>query len=62
MQKLEPITLEQLPVKTSFAVTINNAQRQPVKYDGVELTEVFFNGQLHVAKSRSDCGENHILY
>lgn len=44
----------QFPVQLAFALTINKAQGQSVKYVGVDLrTPVFGHGQLYVALSRA---------
>ena len=43
----------QFPIKLAYALTINKAQGQSVKYVGIDLrTEVFSHGQLYVAVSR----------
>ena len=43
----------QFPVKLVFALTVNKAQGQSVKYVGVDLMKpVFAHGQLYVALSR----------
>lgn len=43
----------QFPIKLAYALTINKAQGQSVKYVGIDLrTEVFSHGQLYVALSR----------
>ena len=44
----------QFPIRVAFAMTINKAQGQSVKYVGLDLqTPVFSHGQLYVALSRS---------
>jgi len=44
----------QFPVRLAFAMTINKAQGQSVKYVGLDLrTPVFAHGQLYVALSRA---------
>ena len=50
-----PIELSrrQFPVRLAFAMTINKAQGQSIKYVGIDLrTPVFSHGQLYVALSR----------
>ena len=43
----------QFPVRLAFAMTINKAQGQSIKYVGIDLcTPVFSHGQLYVALSR----------
>src|SRR5579859_2691326 len=43
----------QFPLRLAFAMTINKAQGQTLKYVGLSLTEpVFTHGQLYVALSR----------
>lgn len=43
----------QFPIKLAYAMTINKAQGQSVKYVGIDLrTPVFTHGQLYVALSR----------
>ena len=47
------IRRRQFPVRLAFAITINRAQGQSVKYVGVDLRiPVFAHGQLYVAMSR----------
>jgi hypothetical protein len=47
------IRRRQFPVRLAFAMTINRAQGQSVKYVGLDLrTSVFAHGQLYVAFSR----------
>lgn len=44
----------QFPVQLAFALTINKAQGQSVKYVGLDLhIPVFSHGQLYVALSRA---------
>ena len=44
----------QFPVRVAFALTINKAQGQTVRYVGIDLREpVFSHGQLYVALSRA---------
>ena len=52
----EPLLIElschQFPVCLAFAMTINKAQGQSIKYVGIDLcTPVFSHGQLYVALS-----------
>jgi ATP-dependent exoDNAse (exonuclease V) alpha subunit len=48
-----PLKRRQFPVHLAFAMTINKAQGQSVKYVGLNLrTPVFSHGQLYVALSR----------
>jgi ATP-dependent exoDNAse (exonuclease V) alpha subunit len=60
-----PFTLKrrQFPVRLSFAMTINKAQGQSLKYVGIHLiSPVFCHGQLYVALSRAtSCERIHIL-
>ena len=53
----------QFPVHLSFAMTINKAEGQSLKYVGIHLlSPVFCHGQLYVALSRATSPENiHIL-
>ena len=52
----------QLPVKLSFAITINKAQGQSLKVVGLKLDEqVFAHGQLYVGCSRVGNPENLYL-
>lgn len=53
----------QFPLRLAFAMTINKAQGQSVKYVGVHLVSpVFSHGQLYVALSRATSSEHvHIL-
>ena len=53
----------QFPVRLSFAMTINKAEGQSLKYVGIHLlSPVFCHGQLYVALSRATSSENiHIL-
>ncbi|KAI8528138.1 hypothetical protein RHMOL_Rhmol12G0127900 [Rhododendron molle] len=47
------MTRRQFPVRLAYAMTINKAQGQSVKFVGVDLrTPVFSHGQLYVALSR----------
>lgn len=49
----------QFPVRLAFAMTINKAQGQSVKYVGLDLRiPVFSHGQLYVALSRATSGRN----
>ncbi|KAF7372308.1 ATP-dependent DNA helicase [Mycena venus] len=44
----------QFPIRLAFAISINKAQGQSVKYVGIDLrTPVFSHGQLYVALSRA---------
>jgi ATP-dependent exoDNAse (exonuclease V) alpha subunit len=46
----------QFPVRLAFAMTINKAQGQSVKFVGLDLrVPVFSHGQLYVALSRATC-------
>lgn len=60
-----PFTLKrrQFPIRLSFAMTINKAQGQSLKYVGIHLlSPVFCHGQLYVALSRvTSCEHIHIL-
>lgn len=48
----------QFPVRLAFAMTINKAQGQSVKYVGLDLrVPVFGHGQLYVALSRTTSGQ-----
>jgi hypothetical protein len=56
-----PFTLKrrQFPVRLSFAMTINKAQGQSLKYVGIYLiSPVFGHGQLYVALSRATSSKN----
>ena len=56
-----PFTLKrrQFPVRLSFAMTINKAQGQSLKFVGIHLiSPVFCHGQLYVALSRASSSEN----
>ena len=57
------IKRRQFPVRLSFAMTINKAQGQSLKYVGIHLlSSVFCHGQLYVAFSRATSSENvHVL-
>ncbi|KAI8555142.1 hypothetical protein RHMOL_Rhmol05G0151400 [Rhododendron molle] len=47
------MTRRQFPVSLAYAMTINKAQGQSIKFVGVDLhTPVFSHGQLYVALSR----------
>lgn len=47
----------QFPAKLAFAMSINKAQGQSVKFVGLDLrVPVFSHGQLYVALSRATCG------
>ena len=49
----------QFPVRLAFALSINKAQGQSVRYVGIDLrTPVFSHGQLYVALSRATCSQN----
>lgn len=49
----------QFPIKLAFAITINKAQGQTMKFAGVDLTSpCFSHGQLYVACSRVSNGKN----
>lgn len=49
----------QFPVRLAFAMSINKAQGQTIKYCGVDLTEpCFSHGQLYVACSRVGSNKN----
>lgn len=53
------IKRRQFPVKLAFAITINRAQGQSVKYVGLDLRiPVFAHGQLYVALSRVTSKDN----
>ena len=53
------IRCRQFPVRLAFAITINHAQGQSVKYVGVDLCiPVFTHGQLYVAMSRVTSKKN----
>jgi ATP-dependent DNA helicase PIF1 len=60
-----PFTLKrgQFPVRLSFAMTINKAEGQSLKYVGIHLiSSVFCHGQLYVTLSRATSSDNvHIL-
>jgi ATP-dependent exoDNAse (exonuclease V) alpha subunit len=53
----------QFPVRLCFAMTINKAQGQSLKYVGIHLlSPVFCHGQLYVAFSRATSSKNvHVL-
>ena len=49
----------QFPVRLAFAMTINKAQGQSMKYVGIDLrTPVFSHAQLYVAFSRATSSEH----
>jgi len=49
----------QFPVRLAFALSINKAQGQSVRYVGIHLAvPVFAHGQLYVALSRVTCSQN----
>ena len=49
----------QFPLRLAFALTINKAQGQSVRYVGINLrSPVFSHGQLYVALSRATCSRN----
>jgi len=49
----------QFPVRLAFALSINKAQGQSVRYVGIHLAvPVFAHGQLYVALSRATCSHN----
>lgn len=49
----------QFPVRLAFALSINKAQGQSVRYVGIHLgIPVFAHGQLYVALSRATCSQN----
>jgi hypothetical protein len=49
----------QFPVRLAFALSINKAQGQSVRYVGINLTiPVFAHGQLYVALSRVTAKQN----
>lgn len=49
----------QFPVRLAFALSINKAQGQSVKYVGIHLcVPVFTHGQLYVALSRATASQN----
>jgi hypothetical protein len=53
------IKRRQFPVRLAFAITINRAQGQSVKYVGLDLRiPVFAHGQLYVALSRVTTKKN----
>jgi hypothetical protein len=46
----------QFPVQLSYAMTINKAQGQSIKYLGLDLcTPVFSHGQVYIALSQAVC-------
>ena len=50
---------KQFPIRLAFAMTINKAQGQSVKYIGLDLrTPVFTHGQFYVAMSRCTSASN----
>jgi hypothetical protein len=59
-----PFTLKrrQFPVRLSFAMTINKAQGQSLKYVGIHLiSPVFCHGQLYVALSRATSSQRLLI-
>jgi hypothetical protein len=49
----------QFPVRLAFALSVNKAQGQSVRYVGLDLRmPVFSHGQLYVALSRATCSRN----
>lgn len=53
----------QFPVRVAFAITINKAKEQTLKFAGVCLeTPCFSHGQLYVACSRVGTPSNLIVY
>jgi len=49
----------QFPLRLVFALSINKAQGQSVRYVGINLrSSVFSHGQLYVALSRVTCSRN----
>lgn len=49
----------QFPIRLAFALSINKAQGQSVRYIGIDLrVPVFSHGQLYVALSRATAREN----
>lgn len=56
-------TRRQYPIRLAFALSINKAQGQSVRYVGIDLRiPVFSHGQLYVTLSRATSRENiHIL-
>jgi hypothetical protein len=49
----------QFPVRLAFALSINKAQGQSVRYIGLDVrVPVFSHGQLYVALSRATCSRN----
>lgn len=57
------LSRRQFPVRLAFAMSINKAQGQSVKYVGLDLrVPVFTHGQLYVALSRSTSSDHiHVL-
>ncbi len=57
------LSRRQFPIRLAFAMSINKAQGQSVKYVGIDLRiPVFTHGQLYVALSRATSPDNiHIL-
>ena len=51
----------QFPVKVSFAITINKAQRQTFKHVGIDLRQDFYTRTTNVALPRWGCGENQYV-
>jgi hypothetical protein len=59
-----PFTLKrrQYPVRLCFAMTINKAEGQSLKYVGIHLLSlVFCHGQLYVALSRATSSERILI-
>ncbi|KAF8901876.1 hypothetical protein CPB84DRAFT_1679351 [Gymnopilus junonius] len=49
----------QFPVRLAFALSINKAQGQSVRYVGINISvPVFAHGQLYVALSHATCKQN----
>ena len=61
--RLDLQTLRQFPVQLSFAMMINKAQGQSLKFVGIHLlSPVFCHGQLYVAFSRATSSQHiHVL-
>lgn len=52
----------QFPVRLSFAMTINKAEGQSLKYVGIHLiSPVFCHGQLYVALSRATSSKKIVI-
>ena len=53
----------QFPIRLSFAMTVNKAQGQSLKYAGIHLeTACFTHGQLYVALSRVGAPTNLFIF